>query len=968
MKKFLVGFLIFLVVLCLNQGISWCNSPPLIMQVDTAFPISSDNIKLESEVIKIHYDTSIEDRSIEHEVEVVFNFYNIGPETELDIGFPNMASYAQKLRDFQAYDYPSMTPYATEIKDGGYLPEHEMYMYNSMYTWKMHFKENEKKSLYVNYKFVSHVWGADYILITGALWKDRIDKIDVYVDFSEPAAFSQITASPSNYYYNGKGIEWHFENIEPDFNLFVGLSDTPKFYDKKDDYYKPRMNDPLDTYKWDDCFYLIYPFASSEYQGRTSLYHMRDINYIREAVKRIKNTNQFVINEIYARHGYEFKSDKWREIFEESQWYYCNSEFSPDMLNDMEKATIDYIKCFNKIVVDNVSDEELKQSLKEFEEIYNGKNMVYGKSEVYPYYQYTFELVSAEKERIDYIDQMNKHALICGKKNETEKTEVDSKYLPEGNSIKVIAISEDQKSEHQQLELYKNGIFLNNGETMKCVLKYLPYQKISDDDNQYEYGKPLESYPQIYDDIKVSPNGKYMLVGTNYELDEFTGIVGNKLYLVSIDEGLCYILGYGDSDDFKIWWSPSENMICWQDIKKEPGKLKFFDIKKENMMEFDLPYDKITSLQVMDDGKIVSQIEDTIFYMNSESGETNSTQGTVTAVLADRTYFYKDNNIYYAKYNEFEPVNVNRVEHSIWKSKAYNDDLHLYYGGAFNLTIFNARENKLNRYKFDDYHGIIKPSPMGDKLFIYRDYSSMFSEKLVKEAIISTAGIEDITIIDGADSTALWLDNDNLLIKVYDEGNNQEKTLIAEYCYNVETGKRTLLKTNIKSFKSRVVKEFETEAENLTYGLGKEYSKFKYELKANAFTTSENTIIYRDQSMQDEHDVLTHEGSLVGILEIKDGSSKVCYIVKNYIFDYGWIKNTDYTTDIKLVNPSQGFIYNTKIYEFDGEESRQIFDNCSSQVNILDRKLGWVYINAVDRIFGWVREEDMKYGFLMHDV
>ena len=73
---------------------------------------------------------------------------------------------------------------------------------------------------------------ADYILITGALWKDRIDKIDVYVDFPEPAAFSQITASPLNYYYNGQKLV-AFENIEPDFNLFVGLIDIPAFYGRK---------------------------------------------------------------------------------------------------------------------------------------------------------------------------------------------------------------------------------------------------------------------------------------------------------------------------------------------------------------------------------------------------------------------------------------------------------------------------------------------------------------------------------------------------------------------------------------------------------------------------------------------------------------------------------------------------------------------------------------------------------------
>ena len=119
------------------------------MKGDTAFPISSDNIKLESEVIKIHYGATKRYGLLGHEIEVIFNFHNTGEETDLDIGFPNVASYAEKLRDFEAYDYPSMTPYNTEIKGGILFLSMIFYYFNSIYTWKMHFEKNERKSVYV---------------------------------------------------------------------------------------------------------------------------------------------------------------------------------------------------------------------------------------------------------------------------------------------------------------------------------------------------------------------------------------------------------------------------------------------------------------------------------------------------------------------------------------------------------------------------------------------------------------------------------------------------------------------------------------------------------------------------------------------------------------------------------------------------------------------------------------------------
>ena len=411
MKKTLLAFFIIIVIISITASISYSNSPPLIMKGDTAFPISHDHIRLESEEIKIHYNSRKVDRwMFGHEVEVVFNFHNQGPETELDIGFPNTANYGEKLRDFEAADYPSMEPYTTEIKDSSTLPGHDTYMYTSMYAWKMHFEENEKKSLYVRYWFAGTdiQSPADYILVTGALWKGRIDNIDIYVDFPRPAAWPNIFASPGNYYYNGEGIEWHFEDLEPDFNLLVSYVEYPESFEIKDEYYMPRRANHHDDYIWDDYFYWIDTFPYEYDMEQLQLHQIRDVEKMRTIVRHMKEAGRCIANEIYARNGYIFKEKKWKDLFEEALWYSPDTAFSPDKFNSMEKFNLKYIQEFNESINMDAPDEDFVKSVEKFVNKYGLKyEPDYGK----PYYQYNYTNLIKEKERIAYIRGLNKQAV-----------------------------------------------------------------------------------------------------------------------------------------------------------------------------------------------------------------------------------------------------------------------------------------------------------------------------------------------------------------------------------------------------------------------------------------------------------------------------------------------------------------------------------------------------------------------------
>ena len=53
-------------------------------------------------------------------------------------------------------------------------------------------------------------------------------------------------------------------------------------------------------------------------------------------------------NEIYARHGYVFKTDKWSSYFNARSWYTPNYNYSESLLTDVERANIDTIVKYEK--------------------------------------------------------------------------------------------------------------------------------------------------------------------------------------------------------------------------------------------------------------------------------------------------------------------------------------------------------------------------------------------------------------------------------------------------------------------------------------------------------------------------------------------------------------------------------------------------------------------------------------------
>ena len=53
-----------------------------------------------------------------------------------------------------------------------------------------------------------------------------------------------------------------------------------------------------------------------------------------------KETLAYMRNRIYARHGYIFKTKKWKEEFARCDWYEPNEDFSYELFNKLEKENM----------------------------------------------------------------------------------------------------------------------------------------------------------------------------------------------------------------------------------------------------------------------------------------------------------------------------------------------------------------------------------------------------------------------------------------------------------------------------------------------------------------------------------------------------------------------------------------------------------------------------------------------------
>lgn len=307
---------------------------------NTVFPVEQNDIRMVKEVVTVDDD----------EVKAVFTFENTTSKSiSVKMGFPfkdeSDLNYEPHGKFFRVFiggnEVPSSKKKATQnikliIGDN----------YSSYYTWDLNFAPFERKTVDCIY---SADWACDpqphpacthftYITKTGSLWKDKIHEADFYItlprgygdDINSKRLVIEIT--PPAHKKTGDLLEWHFKEWKPTQDISIDISRSPSY--------------PLQDFELVALMVNILDFI--QYEGGKRLYTVEDLK-MHDYDKQLARLYVRVLrNEIYARHGKVLKSSILNSIFGGQNWYKPNPKYSDNMLNDIERKNIRFIREYEK--------------------------------------------------------------------------------------------------------------------------------------------------------------------------------------------------------------------------------------------------------------------------------------------------------------------------------------------------------------------------------------------------------------------------------------------------------------------------------------------------------------------------------------------------------------------------------------------------------------------------------------------
>ena len=286
------------------------------------FPVNSSNIKMVSEKINITFL----DRYF-WKVEMDGLFQNIGPSEELQIGFPIDKIYAPigtNSETTENIDFKTIVDgkeYEITKKNG--IINQDLYFINypDVYTFAVNFVEGEIKNIKHSFTIPSNIHNDGsifkYILRTGALWKDSINKIEIMMTISieDIQDIDSIFPFEHKSYVESDSVKliWNYENIDPHFNFEVFR--IPEIY----------RNVTLERLISNQDKIL-------EIHGALSKY--------------LKNTT-------FAHYGYPFKNPFINAQFYHSGKYSLNENYSWKMINPNHQIFIDDMLLIEKSLEKN---------------------------------------------------------------------------------------------------------------------------------------------------------------------------------------------------------------------------------------------------------------------------------------------------------------------------------------------------------------------------------------------------------------------------------------------------------------------------------------------------------------------------------------------------------------------------------------------------------------------------------------
>ncbi len=249
----------------------------------TVFPISNNQIQmLHEKVVCSGYQKM--------QVEMTATYKNFGPAAMVQMGFPSL-QYLPDKNDIYETDYfdPHFKTFVNgesvpvTLKRSKEHPELKHINFPTAYTFNVHFDENEEKTIRHTYTaggFASSIGDYEfkYILVTGGLWKDKINNIEVEMRIPQDRGFDIISPQEHSCRFdqnlNRVILSWTYENIEPDFNIVVKIlgwlerNKTPNRHIKDSAGFIKRYGKPGIRYLRNLIFaYYGYPFKNPIIRG-----------------------------------------------------------------------------------------------------------------------------------------------------------------------------------------------------------------------------------------------------------------------------------------------------------------------------------------------------------------------------------------------------------------------------------------------------------------------------------------------------------------------------------------------------------------------------------------------------------------------------------------------------------------------------------------------------------------------------
>lgn len=328
MNKLKTKMLSFLFALLIQTPV-FANDTYFFMAGGNLIPTTEEKntIQMKSEIISIALEGNY------YQVTVDFNFYNPGAEVELMVGFPFFEAGLQgygKIYDFHCWTNNVLTDFSDMPLDRNFSNKnYDGDLLEKAYVREVAFQSKAITKTKVSYKSEYGDAGCDsiikYLYGTGSSWKNSIEEITVVLENNLPYGYiSNLKMAKDDISSKFKPIadnkwEAHFYNVEPSY------TDCFTFY----------CTNILDDGGPKAFSLERYKFARSKANNDILLW------YTKPQLRLLRNT-------IYALHGYEFKSDDLKKMFEEwgKNWYpkyQINPNFSEADFSEIEKFNINLL-------------------------------------------------------------------------------------------------------------------------------------------------------------------------------------------------------------------------------------------------------------------------------------------------------------------------------------------------------------------------------------------------------------------------------------------------------------------------------------------------------------------------------------------------------------------------------------------------------------------------------------------------